>query len=133
MVCASQDTNMTLAAFVYTRTADVEASATDVTGECPLPGEEGLLVRNSINYKPDSGEFFYYDDWIGAVMSKPEYCCNKWHYVGVSIEEDGSSKLMVDGGSPRLAVRTRTLSPPPSALKGEPLKRKTHTEGASKN
>jgi hypothetical protein len=74
--------------------------------------DEGLLVRNSINYKPDSGEFFYYDDWVGEVMSKPEYCCNKWHYVGVSIEEDGAAKLMVDGGSPRLAVRTRRYTSP---------------------
>jgi len=39
---------------------------------------------------------------MGEAMSKPEYCCNKWHYVGVSVEEDGKGKLFVDGIGPKL-------------------------------
>eukprot|EP00976_Prorocentrum_cordatum_P030527 621522-Prorocentrum_minimum.AAC.7 len=76
-------------------------------GEGEAPDEfgridSGLKIRNSINYEPSTGTFFYYDCFMGEAMSKPEYCCDKWHYVGVSVTEEGKGQLFVDGIGPRL-------------------------------
>mmetsp|Transcript_27356 Transcript_27356/g.51736 ORF Transcript_27356/g.51736 Transcript_27356/m.51736 type:complete len:383 (+) Transcript_27356:883-2031(+) len=69
-----------------------------------LPNDKGIEIRNSIMYNVSTGQFFYYDDYIGEVMAKAEYCCDKWHYVGVSLQENGEGTLYVDGSKPRLAL-----------------------------
>lgn len=69
-----------------------------------LPNDKGLVTRNSIKYIVETGQFFYYDDYIGEVMSEGQYCCEKWHYVGVSITKEGDGTLFVDGASPKLAL-----------------------------
>ena len=65
-----------------------------------LGTDSGLQIRNAIKYSTDSsGEstFFYYDDYIGAVHATNKYCCDKWHYVGVSVGSDNNAFLFVDG------------------------------------
>ena len=57
-------------------------------------------MRNSIKYKDSletgTGQFYYYDCHIGEVYSPMQYCCGVWHYVAVTIAEDGTSVLYVD-------------------------------------
>eukprot|EP00854_Cymbomonas_tetramitiformis_P010663 gene10663-12611_t len=91
---AKSNLNMTIMAFKSERAPD--PNNPDPYG----PGDTGLDIRNSINYNPDTQTFFYYDCYNGEAISKPEYCCDKWHYVGVSIGEDGYGTLYVDGVAP---------------------------------
>eukprot|EP00240_Pyramimonas_obovata_P000521 CAMPEP_0118927384 /NCGR_PEP_ID=MMETSP1169-20130426/4855_1 /TAXON_ID=36882 /ORGANISM="Pyramimonas obovata, Strain CCMP722" /LENGTH=580 /DNA_ID=CAMNT_0006869131 /DNA_START=133 /DNA_END=1875 /DNA_ORIENTATION=+ len=92
---ASADGNMTILSFESDRG---EGEGPDEFGRT----DSGLKVRNSINYQPSTGTFFYYDCYMGEAMSKPEYCCDKWHYVGLSITEEGKGQLFVDGIGPKL-------------------------------
>eukprot|EP00242_Pyramimonas_sp_CCMP2087_P006371 CAMPEP_0198206892 /NCGR_PEP_ID=MMETSP1445-20131203/10406_1 /TAXON_ID=36898 /ORGANISM="Pyramimonas sp., Strain CCMP2087" /LENGTH=537 /DNA_ID=CAMNT_0043879751 /DNA_START=168 /DNA_END=1778 /DNA_ORIENTATION=+ len=92
---APADVNMTIMSFESDRG---EGAAPDQFGRI----DEGLKIRNSINYQPSTGSFFYFDCFMGEAMSKPEYCCNKWHFVGVSVQEDGTGHLFVDGIAPKL-------------------------------
>lgn len=92
---APADVNMTILSFESDRG---EGAEPDEFGRI----DEGLKIRNSINYEPSTGSFFYYDCFMGEAMSKAEYCCNKWHYVGVSVQEDGTGHMFVDGIEPKL-------------------------------
>lgn len=92
---APADVNMTILSFESDRG---EGEAPDQFNRI----DEGLKIRNSINYQPSTGSFFYFDCFMGEAMSKPEYCCNKWHFVGVSVQEDGTGHLFVDGIAPKL-------------------------------
>ncbi len=70
--------------------------------------DTGLEVRNAIKYityANGTATFFYYDHYKGAVFADNKYCCDKWHYVGVSIGEDNSGFLFVDGASPRASIQ----------------------------
>jgi len=70
--------------------------------------DQGLDVRNSIMWQEDKdnqGSFFYYDCYAGAFMSSAKFCCGSWHFVAVSIGEDNTGTLYVDGiGQDKLAV-----------------------------
>ena len=69
--------------------------------------DSGLQVRNAIKYSTDAnGEstFMYFDHYIGAVYADNKYCCDKWHYVGVSVSSDNTAFLFVDGATAKSQV-----------------------------
>uniref|UniRef100_A0A061RH36 IPT/TIG domain-containing protein n=1 Tax=Tetraselmis sp. GSL018 TaxID=582737 RepID=A0A061RH36_9CHLO len=68
-------------------------------------GDAGLEVRNAIMYhRLDSGAslgyFSYRDCKIGNVYSTQRFCCQRWHYVAVTIDSAGHGFLYVDGTRP---------------------------------
>ncbi|XRB02013.1 IPT/TIG domain-containing protein [Pycnococcus provasolii] len=65
--------------------------------------DSGLEVRNSIMFHEDTdnmGAFFYYDYYIGTVFTEKLFSCGVWHFVAVTIKEDNSAMLYVDGVEP---------------------------------
>lgn len=78
------------------------------TRDIPMPYatmvDKGVPVRSSIFWLqgPDAvGTFGYYDDRAGGVMTKRIFRENYWHYVAVTIGDDGQGALYVDGSLPQ--------------------------------
>ena len=71
--------------------------------------DTGLGIRNAIKWHEDAngrGQFFYYDDYIGAVFTQKEFDCGVWHFVALSLAADDSAVLYVDATGPTAALDT---------------------------
>jgi hypothetical protein len=91
--CAPAGSNMTAAYFGSVRDFDA-------LPESYGKRDTGNELRNAINFQQlgdGLGKFFYYDIHVGPKITNSTFCCDKWHYVGVSIMPNNTAYMFVDG------------------------------------
>uniref|UniRef100_A0A061RNA4 LamG-like jellyroll fold domain-containing protein n=1 Tax=Tetraselmis sp. GSL018 TaxID=582737 RepID=A0A061RNA4_9CHLO len=93
--CICSGTNMTVMYFGSDRAFPTEQGY--------YVEDSGLQLRNGIKWQQTSESVgrFYYEDWrVGIKASPPQYACDLWHFVALTVEEDNRAVLYVDAERP---------------------------------